>query len=387
MQPDDWTKRTLYELATYQNGRAFKPAETRGPDGLPVVKIAELNRGITPVTGMYGGAVEQRHRLRAGDLVFAWSGTLVIARYRGPAAVLNQHIFRVTAAPGVDQRFLEYLLRGFMPQFQRIIDDQRTTMGHVKVADLKRLWTRLPPLPVQGDIAEVLAALDDKKAHNDYLVSTILALNGVAYRRALAASQAEGNARQIPLFEALKVEYGGAYTGEHFNTESQGSPLLRIRDLRTFTPQLWTTESLPRDVHVVPGNVIVGMDAEFRPTIWQGGKALLNQRACRMSSIAGYDSAVVREALAQPLLAVERAKTGTTVIHLNKSDLERVILWLPDHSRTAVLSDELGALRERLLATARESAALNATMAFLLPRLVDGHMPVRQAAPTLSRIA
>jgi type I restriction enzyme S subunit len=170
--PSGWSTRTLFELADYQNGMAFRPTDTRG-DGLPIIKIAELNGGIGPSTGRAKGEVDARKVIHSGDLLFAWSGSVGVYRWSGPEAVLNQHIFKVTSRNGVDQRFLQYLLESQLPTFQRLVDDQATTMGHVKVSDLKRLKVLVPPLPEQRAIASILGSLDDKIELNRRMNQTL----------------------------------------------------------------------------------------------------------------------------------------------------------------------------------------------------------------------
>jgi len=170
--PSGWSTRTLFELADYQNGIAFRPTDTRG-DGLPIIKIAELNGGIGPSTGRAKGEVDARKVIHSGDLLFAWSGSVGVYRWSGPEAVLNQHIFKVTSRNGVDQRFLQYLLESQLPTFQRLVDDQATTMGHVKVSDLKRLKVLVPPLPEQRAIASILGSLDDKIELNRRMNQTL----------------------------------------------------------------------------------------------------------------------------------------------------------------------------------------------------------------------
>jgi hypothetical protein len=131
--PDEWASVALYNLATYQNGRPTKPAEVTAA-GVPVIKIAELTRGITAATNHVAPeAVEERHVVREGDLLFAWSGSVGIHIFRGPNAALNQHIFQVQAKSGINQAFLRYLLEGQMELFHRLVAGKRTTMGHVTV--------------------------------------------------------------------------------------------------------------------------------------------------------------------------------------------------------------------------------------------------------------
>lgn len=161
-----WQQRVLYDLADYINGRATKPAELV-EDGVAVIKIAELNRGITGATNrVRAEEVQEKHWVQDGDLLFAWSGSVGIHIYRGERAALNQHVFRVVAKPGVDQHFLRYLLEGQIAVFARMVADKQTTMGHVTVADLRATMVAVPPLAEQRRIADVLGSLDDKIESN-----------------------------------------------------------------------------------------------------------------------------------------------------------------------------------------------------------------------------
>jgi type I restriction enzyme S subunit len=169
----DWRQYTLWDLAEYINGRATKPSEVCS-EGVPVIKIAELNRGITDKTDRVPpDLVEEKHWVKPGDLLFAWSGSVGIYKYNGPPAALNQHIFRVVARPYCDQGFLRYLLLSCLPTFVRHVEDKKTTMGHVTLRDLQRITVRIPPLPEQCAIAHILGTLDDKIELNRRMSETL----------------------------------------------------------------------------------------------------------------------------------------------------------------------------------------------------------------------
>ena len=158
----EWREVSLYDVAEYINGRPTKPSEAT-QRGVPVIKIAELNRGITDNTNRVAAQlVEDKHWVSPGDLLFAWSGSVGVYKYSGPRAALNQHIFRVVARPEVDQVFLRYLLLFYLPTFLSYVENKKTTMGHVTIKDIQRTVVFLPPLSEQRAIAEVLGALDDK---------------------------------------------------------------------------------------------------------------------------------------------------------------------------------------------------------------------------------
>jgi len=169
----EWQQDTLWNLAEYINGRATKPSEV-SREGVPVIKIAELNRGITDETDRISyHLVEDKHWIKPGDLLFAWSGSVGIYKYNGPPAALHQHIFRVVAKSHVDQDFLRYLLLSCLPIFVRHVEDKKTTMGHVTLRDLQRITVRVPPLPEQRAIAHILGTLDDKIELNRRMSQTL----------------------------------------------------------------------------------------------------------------------------------------------------------------------------------------------------------------------
>lgn len=160
--PEGWKTDRLYNLADYINGKAFKQSEL-SDKGLPVIKIAELNRGITNATRYCNREIQEEFYLEKGDLLFAWSGSVGVYVWNGAPAVLNQHIFKVRAREKVDQKFLRYLLQYNMPIFKLLVKDKTTTMGHVTIEDLKHIDALIPMmLEEQHKIAEILGSLDGK---------------------------------------------------------------------------------------------------------------------------------------------------------------------------------------------------------------------------------
>lgn len=183
--PKNWRECKLWDLATYINGKAFKPTDF-SPVGLPVIKITELKYGLSPSTNLYSGEYDEKYLLKRGDLLFAWSGnpetSLDAFRWIGVKALLNQHIFRVIPRDGIDKTYLYFLLKYLRPTFIRTARDKATSMGHVKVIDLQRLIAYIPPLPEQKAIASILGALDDKIELNRKMNDTIEAMTRAIFK-------------------------------------------------------------------------------------------------------------------------------------------------------------------------------------------------------------
>jgi type I restriction enzyme, S subunit len=93
------------------------------------------------------------------------------------------------------------------------------------------------------------------------------------------------------VYDIADVMYGAPFASSQFNTEGLGKPLIRIRDLANETPGVWTPEVHPKGYKVRPGDIVVGMDGEFRAYLWGGAEAWLNQRVCvpsEPSRVSGF---------------------------------------------------------------------------------------------------
>lgn len=155
--PDGWRVEPFSALADYVNGRAFKP-EDWGTAGLPIIRIAQITNPDAE-TNFYDGAVDPRNLIDDDDLIFSWSATLAVMRWRGGPAVLNQHLFKVTPAEGIDRDWLQFRLEASIPD---LADEAHgTTMKHIRKGTLSSQSTIVPPLDEQRRIAEVLRSMDE----------------------------------------------------------------------------------------------------------------------------------------------------------------------------------------------------------------------------------
>ncbi len=246
---------------------------------------------------------------------------------------------------------------------------------YLSLGDLQRFRIDLPPIDLQRRIASALGVLDDLIDTNVRLVQSMQAGLRALYLRLLR----DADCSSVPILEAFRVEFGSAFKGGHFSAPGVGKPLLRIRDLKTFTSDTWTTEERRDQVLVEPGDVVVGMDAEFRPTFWLGPPSLLNQRVCRISRPNG-SIAFVREALEDPLRSVEGYKTGTTVIHLNKSDLAQTNVEIPNEDDLADFDLIAEPLRLAIVGITQENEQLRRSRDELLPLLMSGRVAPGEVA-------
>jgi type I restriction enzyme S subunit len=162
--PSGWTRTAIGRLCTLHNGRAFKPEDWE-PEGLPIIRIQNLNN-FRATFNHFSGKLADHHRIRSGDLLFAWSGTPGTSFgahvWRGCDAVLNQHIFRVDFDDSVIDRdyfchVLNFSLEAFIAQ-----SHGGAGLAHITKGRLEETTVPLAPRKEQARIALAISeALED----------------------------------------------------------------------------------------------------------------------------------------------------------------------------------------------------------------------------------
>ncbi|SLF17922.1 type I restriction-modification system specificity subunit [Mycobacteroides abscessus subsp. bolletii] len=149
----------LSELASFINGKAF----TKGAsgNGRVVIRIAELNSGVSGSTVYSDIDVADDHLAQPGDLLFAWSGSLTVARWFRPAGIVNQHIFKVIPKHGCQMWMVNQALLAKLDDFKAIASDKATTMGHIQRRHLDET-TELPDIEVIRCIDAAMSVLWDR---------------------------------------------------------------------------------------------------------------------------------------------------------------------------------------------------------------------------------
>lgn len=142
--PDGWKIEPLDEIANFLNGLALQkyPAENE-EDFLPVIKIRELNNGITDSTDKASTKIPAEYILKNGDIIFSWSGSLDVVIWSSGPGALNQHLFKVTS-DRYPKWFYYQWTKYFLPSFQKIASDKAVTMGHIKRGHLTESKVLVP---------------------------------------------------------------------------------------------------------------------------------------------------------------------------------------------------------------------------------------------------
>ena len=163
VMPSDWSIGSLLDIADYLNGLAmqrFRPVE--GEVGLPVLKIKELRQGKCDASSeLCSPNIRHNYIVSDGDVIFSWSGSLLVDFWCGGDCGLNQHLFKVTSTK-YDKWFYYAWTRHHLEQFIAIAADKATTMGHIKRENLANAEVLIPNEKDYAAANELLAPIYEK---------------------------------------------------------------------------------------------------------------------------------------------------------------------------------------------------------------------------------
>jgi len=388
--------------------------------GHPYIAIPDIRDGridlsaVRRITDSDLAEWTARVKPQAGDIIVTRRGrvgdTAVVPPDLDCAIGQNLVILR-SDGTHVDQGYLRWALRG--PYYRQEVDkylNVGAVFDSLNCRDIPKFEIAVPSKDVQRAIASILGAFDDKIKLNRQMNETLEAMARAIFKSWFVdfdPVRAKMEGRQpygmdadtaalfpdtfqdsplgkIPegweassIYQTSDVVYGAAFSSKLFNEDGIGLPLLRIRDLATHDPKVWTPEEHPKGIEVQPGDIVVGMDGEFRAHFWQGPTSWLNQRVCMFVPKPSIPKPFVLYSIVEPLAFFERSKTGTTVIHLGKRDIDTFRLPVPDRRVLDAFGAVACPLFERLIQNESQSRTLAETREVLLPKLLSGQVRVK----------
>jgi len=291
--------------------------------------------------------------------------------------------------------FVEYLLQFYRMQIKT--HSIGSVQDNINLGTFEKIKFRIPDLPTQTAIAEILSSLDDKIELNNKINQELENLaqtlfkqwfidfefpnqNGEPYKSS-GGEMIDSELGEIPkgwevgsIYDISDVIYGAPFKSKLFNQENKGLPLIRIRDLKTFQPQNWTEEIHPKGTKIYAGDLVVGMDAEFRAHFWLGQPAWLNQRLCHFRPKTTFSKLFVREIIKPQLAFHENSSVGTTVIHLGKGDIDTFKSLIPVNNILLQFEELSNSIFDTIINNSKESQELTKLRNTLLPKLISGEL-------------
>ena len=398
---------SLFDLAKWKNGLAFKNIDFSQFPGVPVIKIAELNNGIGSTTAYTNGQYDKEVYLQYGDFLFSWSGnpqtSIDIFRFQLKEGWLNQHIFKVTPNESiVDKDFFFYMMKWLNPNFVEIATNKQTIgLGHVTISDLKRLSVIVPAKELQKSIGDLLNSIDNKIALNAAINENLEQQAKAIIKSWFVDFESFGGAvpndwKLSELSEIATFDSGYSYKGNELqdssiamatikNFDRNGgfkldgykeiipSPKLKDTQYARLYDVLVAHTDLTQKAEVIGNAEIILNDADYDKIIFSMDLVKVSSKNSNISNF-----------LLGAMLKTDTFKShclgyvnGTTVLHLSKKALPEYKLYLPqDLSELKMIDRFIASIYKSIAINMLENQRLAAIRDVLLPKLMTGEIDV-----------
>ena len=317
--------------------------------------------------------------LSKGDIIISARGTVGELAIIPSDMAFNQSCYGLRAKDFVDSCFLYYLLKQSVNILKH--NTHGSVFDTITRETFENISVKLPPLPTQQKIATILSSLDDKIELNNKINTNLeqqaqaLFKNWFVDFEPFGGKMPEGW-KEVDIYSIANIIYGSPFASKLFNTEKNGKPIIRIRDLKDQHSDVYTPEERDDAYLIQPKDIVVGMDGEFRPYIWGSEPGWLNQRVCIFENIRPKGKAFLYFSIKPLLDVVEKTQVATTVIHIGKKDFDKFQIILPTEDILDRFDELTDPILDQIVANRLENRRLAELRDALLPKLMNGEIEV-----------
>ena len=170
--PKGWEVESLDDNINFLNGLALQNFRPLNEEFLPAIKIKEMNEGISEKTEKVGLHIDPKYIINNGDVLFSWSGSLVLTLWCFGRGALNQHLFKVTSEKYTKWFFYQWT-KFHLLEFRRIAAGKTTTMGHIQRHHLHEALILVPPIKILENYNTIFQPIFDQIISNKLEVENL----------------------------------------------------------------------------------------------------------------------------------------------------------------------------------------------------------------------
>lgn len=381
----EWQTKKIGEVVDIRRGSSPRPIHKfLATEGMPWVKIADA----TSDTSRYiwktnefiiEDGVTKSVKVAPETLIVSNSATPGLPKIMKITACVHDGWLVFSNYRGITRDFLYY----------KFIDIRRTLVNQANGSVFQNLKTDIvkdfdidiPCIETQKKIVEILSQIDEKIELNNAINNNLFEQMQALYKAWFVDFEPFGGVRpsnwnDTNIYAIANIIYGAPFASKLFNTDGLGKPIIRIRDLKEQAFVTFTTEEHPKGHLIQPGDIVVGMDGEFRPYIWGNEPAWLNQRVCIFESNRPQGKAFVLYTIKPLLNKIEQTQVATTVIHIGKKDFDAFEIILPDEATLDSFDSITAPMIEQIVNNRLQNKRLAVLRDTLLPKLMSGELDV-----------
>ena len=394
----------LGDVCELINGGAWKQNEYVD-DGIPVVQVSNMKKGTIDISDLKFLPTTsydryKKHSLKECDLVIATvgshatqasaAGRATIIKEFAAGMLLNQNAVSIRSkSKSLDQDYLGLIARSNDFQFYLgTVGQGAANQVRIALSSIKEYKCVLPPIGIQRRMVEIISAYDDLIENNRRRIQLLEQAARLLYKEwfvhlrfpghehvKIVDGVPEGWEKKL-LFDIASPTYGFAFKSKLFNTDNEGLPIARIRDIPSGKSQTYTIEEAPKEKLLEDGDFVIGMDGDFHMNFWTGGKTWINQRVVRIKGTGGVSDAFLRYACEKPVQDFNATIVGTTVAHLGAKHLKIIEILIPPKGILYDAQDFFDSTQSQIVALSNQIRLAKNASDILLPRLMNGELAV-----------
>jgi type I restriction enzyme S subunit len=390
-----WEKVKLGDIATFSNGINF--GKDAYSSGVKLITVSDFGNLYYPDYASLNEVDEKVLRkndyLKDGDIVFVRSNgnkelvgrCMLISNPPAPVTYSGFCIrARLNDTQLNDPHFFAYYFKSQI--FRKAMSNSAVgaNIQNLNQGLLSNHILSLPSLKEQKRIADILSAYDDLIENNQKQIKLLEEAAQRLYKQWFIDLRFPGHEttkivdglpegwRKEKLVDLASVQFGYAFDGSLFNSNGNGTPIVRIRNIPDGFTNDYTTENAPEEYIINNGDIVVGMDGEFHINSWSGETSYLVQRSCcfkpRNPKMKGW----LLWAIHDPIKFFEKTVVGATVAHLGKKHIDTIEL-LTGPEKLYEPFQNLFCKRQTLL---NQNRKLAESRDRLLPKLMNGELEI-----------
>ena len=382
--PEEWQVKTLGEIASIDNDNLN--ARTPQEYAFDYVSLEDVNTGVLSGTTRYKfseAPSRARRKLEKGDVLVATVRPNLKSHFYIQAEVKDLICSTGFAVVRCNKQVAnpQYV---YNHVFADIVNNQINMLiggsnyPAISNRDVKKLSIPLPPLAEQQAIAAALGEMDALLAAQRARLAKQRAVKQGLLQGLLSGQQRlpgfAGEWEVKRLGEVLKFQVGCPFSSTYFNQAGDGLRLIKNRDLKSDDSIYYYSGPFGSEFVVQDDDVLIGMDGDFLPCLWNKGKALLNQRVGRIVTNSKADRTFCYYVLAKPLQDIQTNTGATTVKHLSHKDIESISLPLPEITEQRAIAAVLSEADAYLAALEAEHAKTQLLKQGMMQNLLTGKL-------------
>jgi type I restriction enzyme S subunit len=396
------------DIASFQNGYAFKSKNFILNGNYKIIKIKELKDGKVKFFDD-SASIDvdnlkdyEKYIVKKGDILFAltgdpvsknnplsWVGRVSVYEDNTPA-LLNQRVCKLISSDNVNSKYIYYYFRDFKNFYALAsIAKGSASQANISSKDIENVDISLPSLEVQNCIVEILDCVSNKININIEINNNLEQQMQIIFSEWLATHIADST--EVSLGEiCVKVT-----DGSHFSPKDEPKsniPMLSVKDMGKFDFNISSCKHISEndyqkmvDNDCVPqvNDILVAKDGSYLKEIFICNE---QRRLAILSSIAIFrpdDSKIYPEILLAFLKSprvLQEVKdnyvSGSALPRIVLKDFKKLRFLLPDMVAQSEISSLLSSIRSQIAVNEAESQRLNLLQDNLLPKLMCGELDV-----------